>query len=109
MAYRPTLDRNPSMISDPGMDQMPKPLSYYVDGILALVGADGIVDPSEQEELIRLQVGLQTIGQQRLAQMGAEQQAGPPSNETSDFGSGEDTEAADNYGSEPGAEFTTSM
>lgn len=107
--YRPTLDRNAAMISDPGMDQVMKPLSYWVDGLLATVGADGIVDPAEQEEIVRLQVGLQTIGQQRLAEMGAQDPMGPPSNETSEFGSGEDTEPADNYGAEPGAEFTTSM
>lgn len=104
-----SLDRNAAMVTDPGFDTMPKPLSYHVDAILAIVGADGLFDPAEQGEMQRLMVGLQAIGAARMQQMGAEQEMGGDPNATSDFGSGDGTEEADNYGAEPGAEFIPGM
>lgn len=103
-----SLDGAPNMATDPGFDAQPKPVSYWVDGLLAAVGGDGIVDPEEVREVQRLMAGLQAIGAQRQAAMG-QQPMGPPSNDTSAFGSAEGAEDVPEYGAQPGAEFTTSM
>lgn len=103
----PSLDGPQRLITDPGFDQTPKPVSYWVDGLLAAIGGDGIIAPDEIAEIQRLQVGLQGIGQQRLASMGMNEQTAPPSNETSDFGASEGSEEMPGYEPEPGAEFTS--
>jgi hypothetical protein len=97
----PSLDGSPGLISDPGFDQE--------DGLLAAVGGDGVIDPQEQQEVQRLMVGLQAIGQQRLAAMGMNDQPAPPANETSDFGATDGTEPTPDSAPQPGAEFTTRM
>lgn len=105
----PSLDGQQLMATDPGFDAQPQPVSYWVDGLLAAVGADRMIDPEEGREIQRLMAGLTAIAQQKQAAMGMNQPPAPASNETSDFGSTDGSEDVPEFGAQPGAEFTTRM
>lgn len=100
-----TLDGNPAFATNPGQDAAPQPISYWVDGLTAAIGADGVFGPDEKQEVMRLLTNLQAIAQQKSAAMGGGMMPAPASNETSDFGSGDDTEDAEGFGPGPGAQF----
>lgn len=103
----PTLDNPPGVFVQPGPDTQPMTLAEHVDGILALVGADRTIDPSEQGELMRLQQGLQMIGMAKQAAAQPSPDEGP-SDETSAFGATDGTEDAQNSSPPDGQEYAGS-
>jgi len=89
----------------PGADTQQETIRYHAQAILAIAGRDGIISPDEQKDIRDLVVGLQMIGQQRVAQQAAmSDQPTMPSDETEDQfsegGGAEELEAP-----EEGAEF----
>jgi len=88
----------------PGPDSQPGTIREHAQAILAIAGRDGIISPDEQKDIRDLVVGLQMIGQQRVAQQAAmSDQSTMPSDETeNEFseGGGEPTDEP-----EEGAEY----
>jgi hypothetical protein len=92
----------PAQYMEPGPDQQPQTLGYHLQAALAIISADRQVLPDEQRELAGFIAAVQAVAMQNTAAM-PQEQTGPLSEETSDFGSeggGEDLEEP-----ESGAEF----
>jgi hypothetical protein len=99
------LDQPAGVFVNPGPDTQLGTIREHAQAILAIAGRDGILAPDEQRDIRDLVIGLQQIGQQRVAtQQQLGEQPTMPSDETGDLysegGGTEDTESPD-----PGAEF----
>lgn len=94
------MERPLPVYQDPGPDAQPETLDMVARKFLAMVGADRQLDPGEVKTIQWMMAGLQAIA----AQKAAPTEMAPPSDETSEYGSGEGVSPVEEQ-TAPGAEY----
>lgn len=79
-----SMDQPAPILQNPGMDSGMGTIREHAMAILAIAGRDGVLSPDEQKDIRDLVIGLQQIGQQRVASANqVNDQSAMPSDETS--------------------------